>query len=133
VTSLLATCSMAPQSSRATVYAGGDCLRPSRRGEMAHRPPYGAQTSIRVLHSMIHRDGWKGKVGLLTGATLLALVTVALLGEAVVRRRERHRTILAGTMPLSTTSTADLATLWCATLTTLAGSISTAKASGVPR
>ncbi len=39
-------------------------------------------------------------MGLLVGATLLAFVTVALAGEVAMRYRERHRTSLAGTMPL---------------------------------
>jgi lysophospholipase L1-like esterase len=49
---------------------------------------------------MTHREGWKGTVGLLAGATLLAFVVVAFAGEAAVRRREWHRTTLAGTLPL---------------------------------
>ena len=49
---------------------------------------------------MTDRAGWRGRVGLLVAATLLAFVTVALVGEGAVRYREQHRPSLAGTMPL---------------------------------
>lgn len=49
--------------------------------------------------TMFLRTTWTAKVGLGTAAALLALAVMALVGEAVMRDRERHRTSLAGTMP----------------------------------
>jgi len=51
------------------------------------------------MRTMALKPRW-GKAALATTAALLTLAILALVGEAAVRYRERHRSKLAGTMPL---------------------------------
>lgn len=51
-------------------------------------------TSMRLRTSLVT------KLALITGAALVSLVGMSVMGESLVRYRERNRTTVPGTMPL---------------------------------